>query len=56
MNKKTVVKHVSRPSRFTKLKQLLNRFNLQYEERTEGNSVVIDVKAKPLQDKRTPAI
>ena len=35
-------------TRCLKLKELLKRYNMTYEERNEGNAVIIDIKAKPL--------
>ena len=35
-------------TRCLKLKELLKRNNMAYEERNEGNAVVIDIKARPL--------
>ena len=36
-----------------KLKELLKRYNMPYEERREGNVVVIDIKARGLNPKAT---
>ena len=51
MNQSAVTRQVSTSSRCIKLKELLNRFNLNYEERIDGNTVVIDIKARPLLQK-----
>ena len=52
MNKIAVTASVDVSStRCIKLKELLKRLNLHYEERMEGNAVIIDIKAKPLEKK-----
>ena len=47
MNKEVMEKQVPVNPRFVKLKEMLKRFKLDYEERIEGNTLVIDIKAKP---------
>lgn len=38
---------------YVKLKEILQRYNMPYEERKEGNAVIIDIKARNLPSKET---
>jgi hypothetical protein len=40
--------HADTSSLSLKLKQLLKRYNIIYEERQEGNAFVIEIKARPI--------
>jgi len=38
---------------YVKLKELLDRYNMPYVERQEGNAMVIDIKARNFTQKET---